>query len=416
LFYFTTALISLFYFVDIHNNAPPPILRRPSFAPPSLVLFAAQHRRFAVHCLVTIGLLLSASEDLSTSILLRSLYALCVAVCDFYHFSSYGGHTGFVFLYAACAVALPLSSRSSVLRLIVAHQLGSSGMHKLRIGGWQWLHASTMQATLKFLYTSPKPFKPHPLVEPPWMKQPWLIRFCLDRPNLLALLTVGGVCFELFVCVVCVCGGYHAMLVLAVLCTGFHLSTAPLMGILFPFSIPVYWLTALSSNSAANDLFPTTVLESVVVGAAVVLLSMSSVYSWEDWPLNGMVLFPWNKDQQEALYRYSGSTSAVQFMLAHSCDVGGGSGSGSGGSSRGDITASSINVVEMVSCLWPANFDPHFPLHKRALVSTKTISVQEVAQEIIQWLRATRRFIDNRPGEQQGRCFDYVCAVPPPTT
>ena len=193
------------------------------------------------------------------------------------------------------------------------------------------------------------------------------------------------------------------MLVVAVLCTGFHLSTAPLMGILFPFSIPVYWLTALSSNAAAIDLVPTTVLESVVVGTAVVVLSLSSVYSWEDWPLNGMVLFPWNKDQQEALYRYSGSTSAVQFMLAHA-------------SSRG-VTASNINVVEMVSCLWPANFAPHFPLHKRAwLVSTKTMSVQVVAQEISQWLRTTRRFIDNRPGAQQGRCFDCVCAVAPPTT
>ena len=70
----------------------------------------------------------------------RLAFFCALALCDFRYFSGYGGHTNFVLLYTAAAMVLPDGfARCGVLRAVVAHQLGSAGVHKLRVGGRAWL-------------------------------------------------------------------------------------------------------------------------------------------------------------------------------------------------------------------------------------------------------------------------------------
>ena len=425
LFYFTTTLISYYYFVDFNKHSPP-VLRRPSFASPFLVLVMARHRRIPVYLLILIGVFISSNNNLINITEIRFYYAVAVACCDFYQFTSYGGHTGFVFLYTAFAMTIPATNptRNIVLRIIIAHQFGSSGLHKLRVGGWQWLHFSTMQVTLQHLLNSPDPFKPHPLVEPKWLKQKWLIQYCLARPLVLKFLTIGGVCFEFFVVISCMYGGYPTMVVVAILGTFFHICTGPLMGIFFPYSIPVYWMTAFSSYTLENlettattttnfdmalmNFFSSTFITSdtIIVTVVICLLSFATWYSLEDWPLNAMVLFPWNAKQQEQIYQHSGSKGKFRFMLSHS--------------NKKDGKSSTINVSEMVSCLWPANLAPSYPVHQRVIRGEKTSNSKVLAKEIVQWLGDTRRFVDNREEiylydllrkDYGGECFDDVVVV-----
>ena len=99
---------------------------------------------------------------------LRAAYGVFVLLADFVAFAAYGGHTGFVFLYTTLAMILPAgSARAGVLRLIVAHQLGSPALNKLRIGGWKWLDPMTLESHIRFARDQELPFKPHCVVEPP---------------------------------------------------------------------------------------------------------------------------------------------------------------------------------------------------------------------------------------------------------
>eukprot|EP00966_Prymnesium_polylepis_P291134 6724162-Prymnesium_polylepis.1 len=69
----------------------------------------------------------------------------------------------------------PGPGRCGALRVIVAHQLASSGVHKLRVGGLAWLHPDTMAFCLRFVLHD-VPCKPHSFVEPAWLKRRGLIR------------------------------------------------------------------------------------------------------------------------------------------------------------------------------------------------------------------------------------------------
>ena len=391
LWYLATALTAWLYYADLDSC----VLRRPSWASTEHLLFAARHHRKAVAFTVFQGILLGVSPTLVASVWARAAYAAGVAFCDLHHFAVYGGHTGFIFLYTAAAMVLPNGvDRTGVLRMIVAHQFGSSGLHKLRVGGLAWPHPSSMRATLQFLHDCPEPFKPHPVVEPRWLKQKWLIAFCLTNEWLLAFLGLGGLLFEMGVSFGCLFGGTTAMYIVAAACTSFHLATGPLMGITFPFSIQCYCIALLP---AAAHVPPN--LLSVPTMAAALLLGACTWRSSEDWPHNCMALFPWAAAQQEALYKFSGPTGKL--MLAHQPNA----------SPDRTQRTSSIRISEVASSFWPANYYPGYPEHERAKIGATMLAETEnsiLVEELVQWLRETRRFVDNRADGLRGRCFDNV--------
>lgn len=54
-------------------------------------------------------------------------------------YSTLGNHQGFMLLFTAAVLALPPSEyRQIALQAAAAHQLGSSGLQKLKIGGLRW--------------------------------------------------------------------------------------------------------------------------------------------------------------------------------------------------------------------------------------------------------------------------------------
>ena len=143
----------------------------------------------------------------ASSLPLRAAFFSAVAVVDFHYFAGYGGHTTFILLYAAAAMILPPGpGRSGALRVIIAHQLGSPGVHKLRVGGRAWFRPETHMASLRFvLHDERAPggdakerCQRHALVEPTWVCQPWLIRLLLRWPTILAILAA------------CACPAYRA--------------------------------------------------------------------------------------------------------------------------------------------------------------------------------------------------------------
>ena len=163
LWYFVATVIAWAYYAEDGRSSP--VLRRPSWAPVWLLRGARSWSRLPLVCMVVLGLLLAT--HLVEVFWLRAGYALCVLLSDFVAFAAYGGHTGFIFLYTALAMLLPVgTARSGVLRLVVAHQLGSPALNKLRIGGWKWLDPSTLQSHLRFARDQELPFKPHCVVEP----------------------------------------------------------------------------------------------------------------------------------------------------------------------------------------------------------------------------------------------------------
>lgn len=281
LWYFVTTLIAWAYFAEESRDSP--VLRRPSWAPVWLLRGARKWCRLFIFCMTALGMLLAT--DLVEVFWIRAAYGIFVLLADFVAFAAYGGHTGFIFLYTALAMLLPAgSARAGVLRLIVAHQLGSPALNKLRIGGWKWLDPSTLESHIRFARDQELPFKPHCVVEPPWMRQHWMMDVCLRHPSLLALLHWAGLAMQFLVVLACLFGGQVALYLACAAACGFHVFAAPLLGVVFPFSIPCYMLALLPSS--AHDVACLLSLPALVTA---LLLGATTLWATEDWPLNGLV-------------------------------------------------------------------------------------------------------------------------------
>ena len=75
--------------------------------------------------------------------------------------SCLGTHAGFACLYTCWAQVLD-TGRAGVLLVVCVHQLASSGVQKLRLGGWcGWAHPETMAQTLRFSLQVPN-YDTHP--------------------------------------------------------------------------------------------------------------------------------------------------------------------------------------------------------------------------------------------------------------
>jgi len=385
LWYFVATLIAWAYFAEESRDSP--VLRRPSWAPVWLLRGARKWCRFFIFSLTVLGMLLAT--DLVEVFWLRAAYGVFVLLADFVAFAAYGGHTGFVFLYTTLAMILPAgSARAGVLRLIVAHQLGSPALNKLRIGGWKWLDPMTLESHIRFARDQELPFKPHCVVEPPWMRQHWMMDLCLGHPSLLALLHWAGLAMQFLVVLACLLGGQVALYLACAVACGFHVFAAPLLGVVFPFSIPCYMLALLPSS--AHDV---ACLWSIPALVTTLLLGGTTVLATEDWPLNGLALFPYNAEQMQILESIFG-----RYLLAHS---------------EGEPRASGICLTELCVSICPANL---YPSHLKALGGASFSSAEsllgdqsdQVAAKLSAWLRRSRRFIDERADGQPGRCFDDV--------
>ncbi|CAE7484383.1 cmdD, partial [Symbiodinium sp. CCMP2456] len=304
LWYFVATLIAWAYFAESRDS---PLLRRPSWAPVWLLRAARKWCRLFIFCMTVLGMLLAT--DLVEVFWLRAAYGIFVLLADFVYFAAYGGHVGFIFLYTALAMTLSAgSARAGVLRLIVAHQLGSPALNKLRIGGWKWLDPSTLESHIRFVRDQELPFKPHRVVEPPWMRQHWMMDLCLRHQSLLALLHWAGLTMQFLVVLACLFGGQVALYLACAAACGFHVFAAPLLGIVFPFSIPCYMLALLPSS--AHDV---ACLWSLPALVTALLLGGTTVLATEDWPLNALAVFPYNAEQMQILESIFG-----RYLLAHS--------------------------------------------------------------------------------------------------
>lgn len=211
---------------------------------------------------------------------------------------------------------------------------------------------------------------------------------CLRHPSLLALLHWAGLAMQFLVVLACLFGGQVALYLACAAACGFHVFAAPLLGVVFPFSIPCYMLALLPSS--AHDVACLLSLPALVTA---LLLGATTLWATEDWPLNGLALFPYNAEQMQILESIFG-----RYLLAHS---------------EGEPRASGICLTELCVSICPANL---YPSHLKALGGASFSSTEsllgdqsdQVAAKLSAWLRRSRRFIDERADGQPGRCFDDV--------
>lgn len=384
LWYLIVTLLAWAFYTDPAISQPK-VLCRPSWAPVWLLQQAWRLNHIFLICMVVLGLLLAS--DLVELLLLRLCFSLCVFLVDFGAFAAYGGHPSFIFIYTSLALVLPPGEQQSgVLRLIVAHQLGSPGINKLRIGGLEYLNFSTLEYHLRFSRDR-ESCRPHALIEPIWMRQRWMINFCLRNVWLMRILNWCGPLLQVGTACICLVGSGPALYVAFASACSFHLLSVPLLGILFPFNIPCY-MVALLPNSAQNAAcllsFP---------GLITALLLFSSTFLMaEDWPLNGLPLYPYNARQIGALESLFG-----RYLLAHS---------------DGKVRESSICFTELCVSACPSIcFPGHFKALEAIFASSELsspLTSDLVVSQLSQWLRRSRRFVDQRPEGQPGRCFDEV--------
>ena len=284
----------------------PAVLCRPYWAPCWLLQWIWRQNRSFLVAMVFFGMLLAS--DWVVNGWLRLGFCLCALMVDLGAFAAYTCHPSFIFIYTCLAMVLPPGEpQSGVLRIIAAHQLGSPAINKLRVGGLEYLKPSTLEYHLRFARDRDGTGKPHALIEPTWIRQRWISEICLANPWLIRILNLLGPLLQISFALLCLLGSGHALYIaFAVGCT-FHLGSLLLFGIFFPFNILSYML-ALLPDSAQHL---TCLLNGPSLVAGIVLFG-STFLMLEDWPLTGIVLYPYNARQIQALESLFG-----RYLLAH---------------------------------------------------------------------------------------------------
>ena len=301
--YALMALLASLYYGDEAAAKVSPVLARPSWASPAVlkILCNTKLQRSARAAILLCGVALAVGSR--SQLLLRLTFAIAVAISDVAYWSGYGGHPGFILVYSSAAMVMPIGPhRYGTLRVIVAHQLGSSGLYKLRVGGLSgWLDPQTLSAILRSYLNAKAATKPHRLIEPQWLMRRALVRWLLRAPPaLIGLLSCGALVIELIMIPVALTSSSPTLLALVALMGGaFHVGIALCTSIIFPFNLPVY-LVALVPEAAINA----TCLLSPIALLAAAVLGLASFAGLEDWPLNAMVLFPYNHRQHRAIAQH----------------------------------------------------------------------------------------------------------------
>ena len=294
LWYFCVAIVGFFFY---RFDAHPVVVRSPSWTPIWLLKGARDTSAAARLTLLLVGLALACFPTLAHAAPARATFFAAVAVADLWLFVSFYCHPGFVLLHMSAAMILPAGpERVAVLRLIVAHQLGSSGVMKLRIAGVRgFCHPDAMERWLRFTLGDVEYYHdPHVLVQPPGSLQPWLVRFLLAQPALRTAMSAAGLAFEMSVLPIVLFGSGWLLWLLFAAASCFHLMTLPIMGIFFPLSIQCYALALLPAQDEPNFLAPAPLVAALLLGA-------STFFGMEDWPLNAMSMFPYSWEQSDRL-------------------------------------------------------------------------------------------------------------------
>jgi hypothetical protein len=417
LWYGVMTVLATIYYSD-SGAATNGVIRRPAWAHIRVLKAAQACSSLARATLLLSGIALAIGA--MPSLCLRAIFFVSVAVIDLHYFTGYGGHPGFILLWFSAAMVLPPGpSRCGVQRVIVGHQLGSSGIHKLRIGGLAWLHPDTMAFILRFVLQN-VPCKPHFFIEPTWLKSLRLIRVLLRSPFLLFLLGMGGAIIELSAPPIALLVSTPSVLYAFVIagslvrlaaphcplpaarspasvmatpffsrssrmaCSQLHVGVAPLLSILFPFNIPCYCLALIPPG--AHD---AGCVLTVPAMCAALVLGLSTLCSVEDWPVNAMVLFPYNAKQMAAISKLLG-----RFRLAHKDDS--------------DVPPGPC-LIESQFSLCPAIFKPELtPLLLGQRFDQAAEDDEMTLHALRQAVSKSRLFVDSRTY----RCFDHLLHVP----
>jgi len=368
------------------------ILRRPSWAPVCLMRAVKQIHPCSVLAMMVTGCVLAGSAEARARLAWRLAFFAAVLLADMHAFAAYGGHPGFCLLYAAAALVLPAGAgRDGVFRMIVAWQLGSSALIRLRVAGFRALHPDSARSWLRFTLNADAPFKTHPLVEPQGLTHKWLIRCIIDYDWLLFILNTLGVVTEVSAVPIALFGGPVSCMLLFALGSVFHLSVAVLAGIIFPFNVPVYAYALL--RAAAQN--PACVLASPAPAAAL-LLGCVSLFCIEDWPLSHMALFPFN-GQVEGLLQLMG-----RFTLKPP-----GAGLDEGAAEKGELQSRQCVVGLCVSAL-PSVYNVDFQ-HALGEVAVRDgakplLDDQATHIRLQRWLATKKPFVE----QQTFRCFEFL--------
>ena len=321
------------------------VYRRPSWAPIFILKNAVRIRHLARIALTILGASLAISQTLVNSQLARLAFFVALAICDISLSSAIYNHVSYVFLYTAAALVLPAdSSRFTVLRIIFTQQLASSGIMKLRISGFRgFCHPDSMERwmsfSLKTKLAQGEEFysNPHRMVDDLKLMSNSLVSYLLARPWARSLLHTVALIMELCILPLglLVRGPFPRFILFAV-AAAFHLGTMPLMGIIFPHSLPCYALALLPVQA---DQLSFTAPASLV---ASTLLCMTTVLGSEDWPHNCMAMFPYSGVQSDALRSLRG-----RFVFAFSSDP------------KGQVdTSRCVSTICVAAC--PASYNPGF--------------------------------------------------------
>ena len=265
-----------------------------------------------------------------------------------------------------------------VLRLVVAHQLGSPAIYKLLVGGVAWVHPDTMNesmtAELPWQKTTGGAFNRFSL------KVDWLVNFMTDHPALELLSGTVALLFEFSAIPVCLFGDSDLLFVFMFMCSVFHLSIVPLTGVVFPYHLLCYAPLLLDYTVIAPspDCF-----HNIPSLLACALLCASSAVGLEDWPINAIAVFPYNGQQIRLLKRHMGI-----FRFSHS-----------GANKQTTDTC----VAETCCCKCAVSYDPDFiaqfdldehPTQAGADDSSQAASLTERRKRLALFVQQSKKFID----------------------
>lgn len=231
-------------------------------------------------------------------------------------YSTLGNHQGFMLLFTAAVLALPPSEyRQIALQAAAAHQLGSSGLQKLKIGGLRW--PKSLALSLQYHVSNGPTIASDAYLEPDFVKLKSVVRALLAAPPTV-LETMGAAALLVEVLSIPLIllpstplpgvfgmhslksafgSTHHLFLFLA---GGFHISIALMTGIIFPFNAACYTMAAI----AAPPEDETSELGEWCCIMICGFLLATTVFSIENWPFNALALYPFNDLQIKRLEHY----------------------------------------------------------------------------------------------------------------
>lgn len=290
--YLFVGSVGLLYSVQTFDT---PVLRRPRWLPPSALRGVRAAQAPARVALPLVCALAALNPD---ALPLRLGVLLVWAALDAHLWSSLGTHASFACLYACAALVVPAGrGRDGALLVAAVHQLASSGVQKVRVGGWRgWAHPETMAQTLRFALLDSFWKGARNVVEPgDCIKAKPLIRAVVGRPLLCGLAGHAALAVEVVLMPLALFAAPARGVALLLGC-GLHAAIAAMHGYVFVFNPPLYMMAfgAFRSLSDAPDL-PLWGSAPALVAAALAVAS--TALNLEDWPLNHMGLYSYNHEQ-----------------------------------------------------------------------------------------------------------------------